>query len=117
VAEWIFNRNGQATMLFDRDCIRNQRGQVVSWIVGNSFYSLNGSHKGWYENGVFYDSGNYAIGFLRNATGYLPSRPGLSGQPGLPGLAGRPGRPGLSGAPGRPGYGGWSNYNFEDYFD
>lgn len=117
MADWIFNRNGQATLIYDNDCIRSNHGQIIAWINGNNMYSMTGRHKGWFENGVFYDSQNKAIGFLSNATGYLPSRPGMSGRPGMPGFAGRPGRPGFSGTPGRPGYGGWSTYTFEQYFD
>ena len=58
---------------------------------------------------MVYDNRNRALVFLSNATGYLPSRPGLAGAPGLPGLSGVPGRPGFSGSPGRPGFSGWSN--------
>ncbi|WP_242920932.1 4-fold beta flower protein [Pontibacter liquoris] len=116
MADWIFNKSGNATMIYDSDCIRNNRGQVVAWLYGNNIYSLSGQHKGWFDGGVFYDSNNKAIGFLSNSTGYLPSRPGISGRPGMPGFSGKPGRAGFSGVPGRPGYGGWSVHNFENYF-
>ena len=66
--------------------------------------------------GVIYDSNNKALGFLRNATGHLPSRPGLGGTPGTPGFSGRPGRPGFSGVPGKPGRGGWSQEDLDAYF-
>src|SRR5262249_1157408 len=74
---------------------RSADGRVVGWISGNGAYSLPGRHVAWYENGVLYDGSNLASGFCANATGYLPSRPGLRGTPGMPGFAGRPGRPGL----------------------
>ncbi len=77
MAEWIFDRNGNATAILDRDCIRTGSGDVAVWISGKNIYSLNGNHIGWFEHGVLYDSNNDAIGFLMDATG-LPGRPGLS---------------------------------------
>ncbi|WP_145954132.1 collagen-like triple helix repeat-containing protein [Kosakonia radicincitans] len=116
MVEWIYNRNGRPTVLFDDDCLRNNRGVVIAWIHGNNIYSLRGMHIGWFEGRVLYDSHNKALGFLRNPNGRLPSIPGLAGAPGVPGLAGKPGRPGLAGVPGRPGFGGWSQTILEDYF-
>lgn len=117
MAEWIFNKRGIATMIFDVDCIRNNQGLVIAWIKDNNFYSASGYHKGWFEKGVFYDSQNKVIGFLSTATSDLPYLPGISGRPGMPGFAGRPGKPGFNGTPGRPGFGGYSTYDFEHYFD
>jgi hypothetical protein len=114
MVEWIFDKNGKATAIFDADCIRTGAGDVAVWIARNNLYSLKGDHIGWFENGVFYDSNNNIIGFLRGASG-LSSRPGLSGLPGMPGFSGRPGRPGFSGVPGRPGKGGWSRYGLDGY--
>jgi len=108
MAEWLFDRNGRASAILDGDMVRNDRGEVRLWIYGNNLYSLNGKHIGWFESGVLYDSANRSIGFTAGATGYLPSRPGLSGLPGMPGFSGVPGRPGFSGVPVRPGFGGWS---------
>jgi len=116
MSNWIFDRNGHATVILDSDCIRSSRGQVIAWISRNNVYTLQGSHCGWFEDGVLYDSHNRVLGFLPNATGYLPSRPGIGGTPGTPGFAGHPGRPGFSGAPGRPGCGGWSNEDLAMYF-
>ena len=116
MSDWIFDRSGRATLILDSDCIRNNRGQVIAWISGNNVYTLQGGHCGWFEEGVLSDSGNRVLGFLRNAAGQLPSRPGIGGTPGTPGFAGRPGRPGLSGSPGRAGRGGWSNEDLASYF-
>lgn len=116
MSEWLFDKHGRPKVIVDGDCFRSAVGRVIGWINGNSVYSLSGSHLGWYEGGVLYDAGNRAIGFLSEATGYLPSRPGLSGVPGMPGFSGVPGRPGLSGVPGRPGYGGWSPEELETFF-
>lgn len=115
MAEWVFDRRGRATLIVDDDCVRSRRGRVIGWISGSSVYSLRGTHGGWHEDGVFYDSANRAIGFVADASGGLPSRPGLSGTPGMPGFSGRPGRPGLGGVPGRPGRGGWSSVPLQVY--
>lgn len=117
MAEWLFDRNGRARLLKDGDCFRNDRGSVVAWISGINVYCLGGQHVGWFDGGVLYDSKNRALGFGRDATGYLPYRPGLAGVPGIPGFAGRLGRPGFSGAPGQPGFGGWSDKDLSGYFE
>lgn len=116
MADWIYSKNGQATIILDKDCFRSNHGQVIAWVKGEHIYSLNGQHVGWFE-GVVYDSNNKALGFIRNCTGYLPSRPGIGGSPGIPGFGGRPGRPGFSGVPGKPGRGGWSQSDLSTYFN
>jgi hypothetical protein len=117
MADWIFSRNGQATLIHDDDCFRDNRGQVIAWISGENVYSIRGQHTGWFEGGVLYDSRNQALGFLRNAKGYLPSRPGIGDTPGTPGFGGRPGRTGFSGIPGKPGRDGWSSNDLATYFN
>ncbi len=116
MSDWIFDRRGHPTLILDSDCIRSNRGQVIAWISRDDVYTLHGRHCGWFEDGVLADSSNRVLGFIRDATGHLPSTPGLSGTPGTPGFAGRPGRPGLSGTPGKPGRGGWSNEDLTSYF-
>jgi len=115
MAEWLFDKSGNARAILDHNKIRDSRGEVVAWMTGENLYSLGGSHMGWVEGGVIYDCDNCAIGFTRNRTGSLPSVPGLSGVPGMPGFSGVPGRPGFSGIPGKPGRGGWSNRDLEHY--
>lgn len=115
MANWIFNRNGIATAIDCGDAIYDRTGRFRIWIYGKNLYNMYGYHIGWTESGVFYDSQNRILGFTQNCTGYLPSRPGISGTPAIPGLSGRPGKPGFSGEPGRPGYSGWSSYLLEDY--
>ena len=116
MAEWLFDRNGKAQIIEDSDCFRSADGRVIGWIIVNGAHSLAGRHVAWYEDGVLYDGSNLAIGFRSRATGYLPSRPGLSQTPDLPGFAGRPGRPGLSAVVGRPGSGGWSHIRLDRFF-
>jgi 4-fold beta flower protein len=116
MSNWIFDRHGRASIILDEDCFRDRHGKVIAWTSGNNIYSLRGKHCGWYEDGVLYDSGNRILGFLRGATGHLPSIPGIGGTPGTPGFTGRPGRPGFGGTPGRPGRGGWSDNSLESYF-
>ncbi|MHA1232210.1 MAG: collagen-like triple helix repeat-containing protein [Candidatus Helarchaeota archaeon] len=116
MAQWVFNRNGKAKIIFEESCFRDARGRVVGWINNTNVFSLRGRHIGWYEHGVVYDRNNNTLGFIKNCTGYIPSFPGLSGTPGMPGFSGKPGRPGFSGIPGKPGRGGWSKYDLEFYF-
>ncbi len=117
MADWLFDRTGQPTLILDGDVIRSKDGVVIGWVNATNVYSLRGGHIGWYEGGVIYDAQNCAIGFTLTATGPLPSRPGTAGSPGMPGFAGRPGRPGLAAAPGRPGRGGWSTRTLATFFD
>ena len=113
MAEWLYDKSGNATLILDTDCIRNRSGVVVGWLSSNGAFSINGNHIGWFERGVVYDRNNNALGFTSQADGYIPSRPGLAGAPGMPGFAGRPG---LSGMFGRPGFGGWSQAPLSSYF-
>jgi len=117
VADWLYGVDGQAALIYDHDCFRDSNGNVIAWINGVNVYSLNGNHVGWFEQGVLYDSNNCALGFRRDSTGSLPSRPGIGGTPGTPGFGGRPGRPGFGGTPGKPGRGGWSQHQLMNYFD
>ena len=116
MADWLYDRQGRAALIFDTDCLRNRFGKVVAWISSKNVHGTNGRHRGWFENGVLYDSQNRTIGFARNAAGRLPSRPGLGGAPGTPGFLPRPRRPLFAGTPGRPGYGGWSEEDLKSYF-
>ena len=79
MAEWIFNGNGNATIIFDDDCLRNSSGIVIAWVYNFSVYNLNGYHIGWFEKGILYDYNNDVLGFIRNRTGYLPSIPEIGG--------------------------------------
>lgn len=117
MANWVFDKHGQPQLIYDSDCLRDGRGRVCAWLSGSNVYSTHGSHVGWFEQGVLCDSHNRALGFLANAVGSTPGRPGLSGTPGMPGFAGRPGRPGLAGTPGPPGRGGWSTHDLHLYFE
>ena len=117
MSDWVFGQNGQATIIFNDDCFRHNSGQVIAWVSGDNVYSLRGQHMAWFESGVLYDNRNSALGFIRNSSGALPSRPGIGGTPGTPGFSGKPGRPGFSGAPGKPGRGGWSGNDLASYFN
>ena len=117
MADWLFNRNGSASLILDGARVRSAHGVVVGWINGSNVYSLSGKHIGWFEGSIIYDSNNCALAFSRNRTGSLPSVPGIGGTPGTPGFSGVPGRPGFAGTPGRPGRGGWSKHNAAEYFD
>lgn len=114
---WLYNRNGQAILFTYNDRFISKDGKNLGWIFHNNVYGLrNGKHLGWFENGILYDGRNNVIAFLRDASGCLPSRPGLGGIPGTPGIPGRPGTPGLSGEPGRSDFGRWSSQTIDDFF-
>lgn len=117
--EWIFDQGGYPALILDGDCLRDGQGHVVGWISNKDVYTLYGLHAGWFENGIFYDSWNRQLGFLKNSVsvGSYPSLPGISGVPGMPGFMSRPARPGLSTPPGRPGpAGAWSSEDLVSYF-
>ncbi len=115
MAEWIYDQNGRAALIYDNDCMRSKIGKVVAWVSNNNVYATNGRHRGWFEKGVFYDSNNRAVGFVRGASGSLPSRPGLGGAPGTPPFFAKPLRPLFAGTPARPGPGGWSDEDLKSY--
>ena len=52
MAQWAFNRNGKAKIIFDESCFRDARGRVVGWINNTNVFNLRGRHIGWYEHGV-----------------------------------------------------------------
>lgn len=117
--EWVFDQLGRPVLIMDGDRLRDSQGHLVAWIEGKDVFSLYGRHAGWFENGVFYDSWNRMLGFLKggSAPQCFPAFPGLAGVPGIPGFPGDPGKPGFPTPPGRPGYGcGWSAYELELYY-
>ncbi len=92
--DWLYDKKGQALLFIYGDRFISKNGKNLGWIFNNNVYGLkNGKHLGWFENGVLYDGMNKVIAFSRNASGYMPSRPGFGGVPGTPGIPGRrPGR-------------------------
>jgi len=115
--DWLYDCHGQASLFLYGDRLISHHGENLAWVLGDHVYAINsGRHLGWFEKGILYDSSNRVLAFMRDATGHLPSRPGLCGTPGTPGIPGRPGTPGLSGIPGRPGYSGWSSQSVDGYF-
>lgn len=117
MTDWIFRRNGKATLIHDGDSFRDNRGEVIAWVNDDNVYSLRGEHVGWFEGGVLYDSRNQALGFLRNSTDYLPSRPEIGGIPRTPGFFDYPGRPSFAGMLGKRDRAGWSSNDLASYFN
>jgi hypothetical protein len=115
MAEWVFDKQGRAALIYDRDCFRSKIGKVVAWLSNNNVYGTNGRHRGWFEKGIFYDSNNRAVGFTRDATGSLPSRPSTGGIPSTPPFFAKPLKPLFAGTPSRPGPGGWSDEDLKGY--
>lgn len=102
--------------MLDEFCIRNLAGQTVGWVFGLSVFSLKGEHVGWFEDGVFYDVDNKALGFVPGAAGLAPPLPPLAPEPAIPVLGKRPCVPTLRGRSTRPRGGGWSRQCLADYF-
>lgn len=94
--EWVYDKTGRCELIFDDDCFKNSRGEVVAWINDDKVYSRGGRHKGWFDDGVFYDLKNSPLGFLNNAKGNTPLRPIPCVPPVLPIPSIRPIRPVLS---------------------
>jgi hypothetical protein len=117
MAEWVFDRNGEAQIIWDGDCFRSAAGKVIGWIHGNGAYALSGRHVACYDGGVLYDTSNFTIGFRAGARGLLPSRPVLGRLPdSMPGFADKPDRPDLARVIGRPGFCGWSPIRLARFF-
>ena len=114
--EPIFNDNGRVVAWLRGDEVLELGGNHRAFVRGSDIISYHGGrHVGWFDQGVFWDSGNLAIGMLREMTALLP-RPGLGGVPGRPGIGGRPGRPGLAGSPGKPGKSNsWSTQDWDSW--
>jgi hypothetical protein len=118
MAEWLFNGKGFPSLIWDGNMVRNSRGYVIGWVHGPNLFSSRGTHIGWLEGGVFYDIDNCPLLFCRNHTGYLPTKPGLTGASSMPGFASPTGKPGFQGTRVRPGLAQrWSTYDPIHYFE
>ena len=117
--DWLYDKNGNAELFIYGNRFISKRGENLGWLYNGKIYGLkNGHHLGWFEDGVIYDLNNCVFAFLRDASGHLPYRPGLSGTPGIPGIPGSPGIPGFSGTYARPAYSSrWSTLTIKDFFD
>ena len=47
-------------------------GTPVCYLVENRVYGYNGSHLGWFENGVIYDLSGSRVGYNREALRVMP---------------------------------------------
>ena len=114
--EPVYGKNGLVVGWLDAEDILDLDGRYRALVRNGNIYSYqDGSHVGWFEDGVLWDSNFTAVGFLTSTTSGL-ALPGRGGTPGRPGRAGRPGRPGLAGVPGRPGRSNaWSTHSWESW--
>lgn len=75
MADWMFDRSGQARIIFDNDKIRSAQGRHrLDW--RQQCFLASRKHLGWFEGGVMTDSRDCPIAFLRQRTAGLPSVPG-----------------------------------------
>jgi hypothetical protein len=111
---WVYDEIGCPGAILDEFCLRSLSGQTVGWVFGLSVFSLKGEHIGWFEDGVFYDVANKAIGFIPGARAAL-ELPALAPEPPLPQFSKRPCVPTLRGRSARPRGHGWSTHCLSDY--
>jgi hypothetical protein len=117
MAEWLFDRKGQACLFLYEDRFIDREGRTLGWLVNDNVYSLDGTHIGWFENDVLYDGQNRTIAFQKEAIVCLPYVPCAGQTPGIPAISDSPERPNLHGEPGRLGYSiSWSQEDIHDFF-
>lgn len=112
---WVYDEFGCAGAILDDFCIRNLAGNTVGWVFGLSVFSLKGDHIGWFEDGVFYDVENNALGFLPGTASLALDCPALAAEPTLPAFSKRPYVPTLRGRRARRAGRGWSTFCLATY--
>lgn len=112
---WLYDKNGKARMLLKDDVLISSDGKNLAWVIGGKVYSLQGKHKGWHEKGALYDAKNCCLAFEKDATGYIPSRPGIGSTPGVPSTPAKPSRPPIGSTNPRSSFGQWSRNDAVDY--
>lgn len=117
MANWLYDKHGNATLIVDFGCIRSNHGQVLAWINFIHVYNLNGNHIGWFEKGILYDFNNDVLGFTKSRSGHLLSTPGISEINATTSFAGKPEKPEYGSIPGRPGVGGWTYKDLSTYLN
>ncbi|MGE5364913.1 MAG: 4-fold beta flower protein [Bacteroidota bacterium] len=136
IAEWLYDKNGDAKIYLDEDKFINHKEEVVATLEGIEVLSPTGEMIALFKKGVLYDSDNRPVAFIENARGYIPGLSDIFGDPGnaeyldqedeMTGedeASGRSGTqngganiPGESGVPTNPVEGGWSDVTLEDLF-
>ncbi len=116
--EWYFDRYGQASFIVvDNERFVSKYGRNLGWVhQGKQVFSLTGQPLGWLEKGVLRDRKGGIIAFTRWAGNWLPSVPGMSGEPASPSIPGPPARPGFAGTITDPGSGSWAGKSIRDFF-
>lgn len=56
----------------DRESIYLWTGEAVCYLSGENVYGWNGSHLGWWRDGVIYDRSGYRVGFIRQRCPVAP---------------------------------------------
>lgn len=78
----LFDRDGQAVAYIDSDSdatIYLWGGKPVAYLAGGHVYGFNGSHLGWFEEGIIWDHNGNGVGFVRGAVNKLTALEGLKG--------------------------------------
>ncbi len=112
---WVYDEIGCAGAILDEFCLRSLAGKTVGWVFGLSVFSLKGEHIGWFEDGIVYDIGNRALGFVPGAEALALALPALAPVPAMPVFSKRPHVPGLRARAARPRANGWSAHGLDAY--
>lgn len=135
IAEWLYDKNGDAKIYLDEDKFYSKNEQEVGLLEGQDVLSPGGEIVGLFIKGVLYDTDNRPVAFTETAKGYIPELDEVIGSPGAPDFSdfadenvdyseetgvinpvhNRNGL-GHSGEPLHPVNGGWSDESVEDLF-
>ncbi len=70
----LFDYQGEATAYIDTDHGMNiyvWDGKPVAYIEGSSIWGFNGTHLGWFKEGIIWDHDGYAVGFSEGSVGIV----------------------------------------------
>ena len=78
----LYDDAGEAVAYIDTDDEMNiylWKGEPVAYLDGQSIYGFNGKHLGWFKEGIIWDHGGYAVGFIEGAVNKLTKLERLKG--------------------------------------
>ncbi|MCH8080711.1 MAG: hypothetical protein IIA06_13200 [Proteobacteria bacterium] len=78
----LYDDSGEAVAYIDTNDEMNiylWMGEPVAYLDAQSIYGFNGKHLGWFKEGVIWDHGGYAVGFIEGAINKLTKLERLKG--------------------------------------
>lgn len=102
--------------LFEGERLYSLRGEPLGWLLEDAVYSLrDGSHRGFYNDGLFRDHSGAVVAFTEGASGG-PAKPARQARPARPARHAWPARPARSARrPRAAKTPSWSRAGFESY--